>query len=429
MSVSRLAARGYTRLLQSLEHDHMPVDRIPTAEFAARRRKLLAALRGAVGLVFAGDHDAHLSGSFRPHPHFEYLTGVTDEPGAILLLDPSNPTESRRQILFLKPLNPELEKWDGYRAPINKLLKDRLGIATVMRSNDLPRWLHVAVRRSKKLACLHELAMHTAAISPDLEIFQKIAQRVPGVTINDQTELPAQMRAVKSKHELAMMQRAIDVTAKGFAAVVKAIRPGMNEFDVQEAIEHAYRTGGARQTAYGTIAGAGFNSTVLHYRANDQKLVAGELICIDSGAAYQGYSADITRTYPISGRFTKRQREVYEVVLAAELAAIKAVKPGRMLAQIDAVARAVINKAGFGDYFIHSIGHHLGLQTHDITPDAPLRAGAVITIEPGIYIPDEKIGIRIEDDVLVTKGGAKVLSSAIPKTVAAIEESMRASRE
>lgn len=402
----------------------MAVDRIPLAEFAARRRTLLAALKGAVGLVFAGEHDAHLSGSFRPHPHFEYLTGVIDEPGAILLLDPSNPIEMRREILFLKPLNPELEKWDGYRAPISKALKDRLGFVTVMRSNDLPRWLHVAVRRSRKLACLHELAMHTAPVSPDLEIFQKIIQRVPGVTISDQTELLAMTRAVKSKHELAMMQLAIDITARGFADVVKFIRPGMNEFDVQETIEHAYRTGGARQTAYGTIAGAGFNSTVLHYRANDQRLVAGELICIDSGASYQGYSADITRTYPINGRFTKRQREVYEVVLAAELAAIKVVKPGRTLPQIDSVARAIITKAGFGDCFIHSIGHHLGLQTHDISPDAPLRAGAVITIEPGIYIPEEKIGIRIEDDVLVTKVGAKVLSSAIPKTVAEIENLM-----
>jgi Xaa-Pro aminopeptidase len=403
----------------------MPADRIPLAEFAARRRKLLASLKGAIGLVFAGEHDAHLTGSFRPHSTFEYLTGLTTEPGAILLLDPANPTEARQAMLFLKPLNPELEKWDGHRAAIGKELKDRLGFRTVMRTTDLARWLHVAARRARVLACLHELSNHTQPVSPDLEVFQKIAQRIPGVTIIDRTEQPARMRAVKSKHEIAMMQLAIDITAVGFAEVVRLIRPGLNEFDVQEAIEHAYRTGGARTTAYGTIAGAGFNSTVLHYRANDQPLKAGDLICIDSGASYAGYAADITRTYPVSGAFTKRQREVYQIVLQSQLAAIKSVKAGRTIPQIDAAAREVIDKAGYGDFFIHGIGHHLGLQTHDISPDAPLRAGAVVTIEPGIYIPDEKLGIRIEDDVLVTKAGPKVLSSAIPKTIVAVEKAMR----
>src|SRR5262249_39988514 len=149
--------------------------------------------------------------------------------------------------------------------------------------------------------------------------------------------------------------------------------------------------------------------------------------CVDSGAKWAGYSADITRTVPVNGRFTKRQRDVYEVVLKAEAAAIKAVKPGARISQIDAAARKVINGAGFGDYFIHGIGHHLGLDTHDITPmgDRPLRSGAVITIEPGIYIPGERLGVRIEDDVVVTRSGAQVLSAAIPKKVADLERIMR----
>ncbi|HWB20431.1 MAG TPA: M24 family metallopeptidase, partial [Phycisphaerales bacterium] len=177
--------------------------------------------------------------------------------------------------------------------------------------------------------------------------------------------------------------------------------------------------------AFNTIAGAGLNSTVLHYRANDQPVRDGDLICIDSGAKWQGYSADITRTVPANGKFTKRQREVYEIVLEAQLAAIAAVRPNATIASIDAAARKVIINAGLGDAFIHGTGHHLGLETHDSNPDQPLKPGCVITIEPGIYLPDEKIGIRIEDDVLVTKSGREVLSAAIPKKSKDIESAMR----
>jgi Xaa-Pro aminopeptidase len=200
----------------------------------------------------------------------------------------------------------------------------------------------------------------------------------------------------------------------------------MNEFDVQETIEHAYRAAGARSLAFPSIAGSGVNSTVLHYRANAKTIDDGDLICIDSGAKWAGYSADVTRTFPANGQFTKRQREVYEVVLKAQLAAIKAVKPGARNSQIDAAARSVITNAGLGDYFIHGIGHHLGLDTHDATPlgDQPLKVGAVMTIEPGVYIPQERLGVRIEDDVLVTRSGCDVLTSGIPKAVKDIERAM-----
>jgi Xaa-Pro aminopeptidase len=404
------------------------MDFIPLSEFAARRRKLRAALKDSVGLVFAGDHDAHSPAPFRPHAHFEYLTGVMEEPGAVLLLDPRHPVEARREQLFLKALNPELERWDGYRETISSGLRERTGFATIFRTDALPRFLSESVRRNRKLACLHELAVHTQPVSPDLAVFQQAAQRVPGTTIIDRTETIASMRAVKSSAEIAMIRRAIEITAIGFATMMAGVRPGMNEFDVQELIEHTYRSNGARSLSFGTIAGSGLNSTVLHYRANNRTIEAGDLVCVDSGVAWQGYSADVTRTVPASGRFTARQREVYDIVLAANLAGIKAVRTGRSLAQIDAAARAVIIRAGFGDAFIHGTGHHLGIQTHDITPDAPLRAGAVITIEPGIYLPDERIGIRIEDDVLVTTKGATVLTSAIPKTAAAIETAMGGTR-
>jgi len=398
---------------------------IPATEYVARRSRALAALRHSIGLVLAGEADPNLHHPWRPHANFEYLTGITDEPGASLLLDPTHPVEARRAILFLKPLNPETEKWDGFRETIGVRLRERYGFATILRTNLLPRTLLEAARRAKRLACLHPFATYNTPVSPDLEVFRRVAERIPGTAIEDRTEILAEMRARKSKAELAVMRQAIEITARGYEAVLAAIRPGASEFDVQEAIEHAYRTNGSRGPAYRTIAGTGYNSTVLHYHANDQSLSAGDLICIDSGASFLGYAADITRTYPVSGTFTARQKEVYETVLKAELASIAATKAGATFAEIDKAARDVITKAGFGDYFIHGIGHHLGLEVHDITPDGPVPEGAIITIEPGIYIPEERLGVRIEDDVLVGKGKSTVLSAMIPKTVAEIEKAMR----
>ncbi|MDY7107839.1 MAG: Xaa-Pro peptidase family protein [Planctomycetota bacterium] len=401
---------------------------IPFKEYAARRQKVITALKKSVGVVFAGEQDAHLPEAWRPHPHFEYLTGVIDEPGAVLMLDPSNPVEARRDILFLRPLDPEVEKWDGLRMEISKALRDRCGFKTIFRTGHLPRFLTEAAKRSRSLACLHPLAQYNQPVTPDLEIFGKIAQRIPGTQVVDCSEEIAKLRSVKSSAEQAMIRKAIDITRLGFETVMKTTRPGMNEFEVQENLEHAYRANGSRTTGFHTIIGSGVNSTVLHYSANDRVIEDGDLMCIDSGAVFgpgqAGYGADITRTIPANGRFTKRQREIYDLVLKAEEAAIRAVKPGVTLAQLDKVARAIITKAGYGDYFIHSIGHHLGLETHDATPEGGLKVGAVVTIEPGIYIPDEAIGVRIEDDVLVTKDGRRNLSSRIPKTAAAVEKMM-----
>ena len=397
---------------------------IPPAEFAARRESLLRQLRNAVGLVFAGEQDPSLHHEWRPHPHFEYLTGIADEPGAALLLDPLHPVPSRRVQLYLRPLNPEVEKWDGLRDTIASALRARYSIATIFRTNALPRWLLESATRAKRLACLHPLAPHTAPLSPDLAVFRESAARIPGCAIADASQLIPLMRARKSPREVAMVEHALAITREGYLAAMRAIRPGITEFDVQEAMEHAYRTNGARGTAYRTIAGTGINATVLHYHANSATLEPGQLMVIDSGSGFGGYASDITRTFPVSGRFSARQRELYEIVLKAQLAAIAAIRPGATLSDFDRAARQVIAKAGYGDWFIHGCGHHLGLEVHDASPDAPLAPGAIVTVEPGIYIPDERIGIRIEDDVLVTPGGRRVLGPAIPKTVAEIERAM-----
>jgi Xaa-Pro aminopeptidase len=397
---------------------------IAPSEFRARRDRLLAELGPSVALVLAGDADPNLHHPWRPHAHFEYLTGVTDEPGAMLLLDPGHPVAAKRATLLLRPLNPEVEKWDGFRHEIGAALKARTGFDTVVRTGMLGRLLLESTRRARSLACVMPLSAWNAPISGDLAILRAQAERVPGTRIEDRSDLLPRMRAAKSDAEVACIEHAGRITALGFAAAMRCMRPGMNEFEVQEAVEHAYRTGGARELAFRTIAGGGFNATVLHYHANDQALADGELVVLDSGAKFAGYSADVTRTLPVSGRFTPRQRELYELVLRAQEAAIAAVRPGATLAQIDAAGRKVIADAGLGDAFIHGMGHHLGLETHDASPDAPLEAGAVVTIEPGVYLPGERIGIRIEDDVVATTGGPRVLTAGIPKTVADVERAM-----
>ena len=191
-----------------------------------------------------------------------------------------------------------------------------------------------------------------------------------------------------------------------------------------ETLEHGYRANGSRGTGYNTIVGSVLNGTVLHYTANKAPIADGDMIVIDSGADYRGYTADVTRTIPANGKFSPRQKEIYELVLKALEASTKVVKPGVTFDQIDKASRDIITKAGYGDRFFRGIGHHIGLEVHDITPEGPLKSGAIITIEPGIYLPDENFGVRIEDDILITKDGHEVLTRHIPKSVRAIEKAM-----
>lgn len=395
-------------------------------EYASRRVSVAKAMKSAAGLVFAGDRgDAH-DGAWKPHAHFAYLTGMTDEAGAVLLLDPSHPTKARREILFLPSRDPEKEQWDGLRKPLGAALRKEIGITTILRSRSLPFVIADVATHCKEFATLMPTAMTNQPISSDLDMWQKTASRNPECEICDKSYVIPSLRRVKSAAEIAIIQEAIDITARGFAAAMAFVQGGVNEFKVQATLEHGYAMAGGRGSAFPAIVGGGINSTVLHYESNDRDLVDGDVVCIDSGAFHKGYGADISRTIPVSGSFSKRQKEIYEIVLQAEEAAIAAVKPGVTFAELDAIARAIIAKAGFGDFFIHGIGHHLGLETHDdCGPDAPLVKGSVITIEPGIYLPDEAIGVRIEDDILVTAKGSKNLSVAIPKTVAEIQKAMR----
>jgi len=402
---------------------------IPVGEYQKRRETVLKQLKGAVGVVLAGDGSPPLVGKWTPHQHFRYLTGLDAEPGGVILFDPSQPDPVCRITLFLKPRDPEIEDWDGRRHPIGGELRSMLGFEKVRRAWALPGFLSGAARRSKRLACLHPLSSHTAPVSQDLELLRKVAERMPGCSIEDRSDLIPQLRGVKSRAEQALIRKAIDITADALDAMLGVMRPGASEHDLHASLEAGFRAGGGSGPAYNPIVGSGKNATVLHYNQNSDTIGENDLIVVDAGAGYAGYASDITRAYPASGKFTKRQAEIYGVVLKAQLAAIKAVKPGVMMHELDRAARDIIEKAGFGDFYPHGIGHHLGLEVHDITPDGPLKPGHIVTIEPGVYLPDEGIGVRIEDDILVTPTGSRNLSARIPKTIEEVENQIANARK
>ena len=402
---------------------------IKLSEYQARRKKVLSRLKGAVGLVFAGDGSPPLLGEWMPDMDFYYLTGINDEPGAMVFFDPSNPDPRRRIVLLLKPINPEIDVWDGYRDLVSEKLRRETGFETVMRNYALPRLMTEAAKRTKRLGCLHPLAAYSQALTPDLELFQKVAARIPGCSIEDQSDTITSLRLVKSNSEIKQIKNAILATAHGIECVMGKLGGDVDERVLHNALVGGFAEMGSVRNAFNPIVGSGHNGTVLHYKANNGIAKAGDLLVLDSGADMGGYASDITRTLPVSGKFTKEQAKLYNIVLKAQKAAIKAVKPGATMAKVDEASRKVIRDAGYGDFYPHSIGHHMGLETHDPSPMVPLKEGMVVTIEPGIYLPDQSIGIRIEDDIVVTKTGSRNLSSMIPKTVEEVEAAIATARK
>lgn len=405
--------------------DHNQNDAIGVSEYQQRRADVLKSLNGAAAVVFSGEGSPPQLGRWKPDAHFYYLTGLENEAGAAVFFNPAAENPKRRIILFLRPLNIEKERWDGYRDPINSTLKARTGFDTIMRSDSLPLALTQAARLTKQLVCLHNFAVYPAEPSLDLATFRKVSERVAGVKIEENVNLLPSMRAIKSPAEVKLMRRAMEITAKGYAAAMKVIRPGANEDLVSQTLEQAYRQNGAQGVAYNNIVGSGISGTVLHYNDNNRGLEKGDTLVIDSGCAYKNYASDVTRTYPVGGKFSPLQREVYETVLSAQLAGIKASVTGATFTDVDDASRKVIDKAGYGDYYIHSVGHQLGIQVHDASPDGPLKPGMVITIEPGIYLPEHKFGVRIEDDILILRKGNEVMTAAVPKSVADVEASLK----
>ena len=398
----------------------------PPEVYRERRRHLMQQMKGGVAVVY-GPTSIDLGSTVAPMDRgggdFAYLTGITDEARAAILLAPDERTY--REFLYLAPRDPESERWEGMRLPLGQELRARAGFEKVSRTGELGPLLAQTASRAGAMHYVGPISSPDAAVPRELELYGRVAARVPGTRIVNSAGLVQAMRVAKEPRELALMRKAIEVTAAGIRAGMRAARPGMSEFQLKTVIEDAFRAAGARRLAFPSIVGVARNSAVLHYTGSDNVIRAGDLILCDVGAEVDHYASDITRTFPVDGRFTAEQRAIYETVLAAQDAAAARLRPGALYEDLQRAANDVMDRAGHRDDFWHGLGHFVGLDVHDVGDYAkPLPAGAVLTIEPGIYLPQRNFGVRIEDEYLVTAAGNEHLSRAIPRTVAEIEAAM-----
>ena len=423
--------------------------RQPNAEYAGRRARLVAQVDGPVVLFgYTGKENTLEFLRFQQEENFYYLTGHNEE-GAALVLVParaggkadSGPSE----ILFLPPKNAGAERWNGPRlAPGDAGIEEKTGFRDVRPFPDLGGVVAQLAQAFPKIYT--ELPEPGDIGYPHAQVWSDwLRKQAPGVALEEVSGKIGALRQIKSAGEIALLTRAIEVSLDAHIEAMKMMRPGLYEYQVAARMEFIHADEGCTEEAYAPIVGAGFNSTVLHYDSLEAKIRDGDIVVLDVACAQDGYAADITRTLPANGHFSPRQREIYEIVLGAQNAAIAAVKPGVTMSRSAAdspyrIAYEYIDTHGkdragrsLGRYFIHGLSHHIGLNVHDAGSGArPLEAGMVITIEPGIYIPEENLGVRIEDDVLVTETGAKLLSGRLPRNPDEVEALMaqgKAARE
>jgi Xaa-Pro aminopeptidase len=391
-------------------------------EFAQRREQLRTSLPDSVIVLwaYAPGPDQHDRNGFFQEANFYYLSGW-NQPHAAMLLCSTCP-EGEREIIFLPARNPRREIYDGPAvAPGDSNDKARTGFAMVLPGEQLEQRIHKAMSHATQLYTL--LDGHESAL----------AKLAPLRTVKDVRASIAALRVKKSDAELAILQKAIDASIAAHFQSWKVTKPGLYEYEVSAAMQRTYFALGCERNAYAPIVGSGPNSVILHYNQNRRKMDSGDVLLMDVGGEYSMYAADITRTIPVSGKWSARQKLVYDLVLGAQKAVIAAAKPGVMLKDLTQVARDWFNRQPngpdgkpWGDFLLHGVSHHIGLDVHDpYDPTLPLAEGYVITVEPGLYIASEKLGIRIEDMIVITKDGARVLTSALPKDAESMERGMK----
>jgi Xaa-Pro aminopeptidase len=391
--------------------------KMPPDEFKTRRANLRSSLDGVL-ILFS--HTEGRDEVFRldEEPNFYYLTGWS-QPGARLLVTPT------RELLFLPHHNERVEHFKGRRSSAEDADVHALtGFEEIRPIEKFESELDQALSGQDKLYA-----------SANQSGTEKLKTLYPFREISDAATLVTKLRVKKSSAELAAIQHATDVSVEAHRAAWKRMAPGLSEYQISAVLWTTYIESGCEGVAYSPIVGSGPNSTILHYSANQRRMDRGEIVVMDAAAQCDDYASDITRTIPVGGKFSARQREIYQIVLGAQKAAIAALKPGaRMSGPGDTLTKTAhdymdahgrdLHGEPLGKYFIHGLGHPVGLQVHDPGIDGPLEAGMVVTIEPGIYIPEESIGVRIEDVVLVTENGARVLSAALPKEADEIEKAV-----
>ena len=407
--------------------------------YASRRERFKARLledaggRNAVAVFFSGTEQG-LYG-FQVDPGFYYLTGIATASAALAFSAAAGkPTEA----LFLPESDPAAERWTGKVLAAGGLtrsadpdeVRQKSSAATGVPSIAPYHQLDAALARSLRGADLLyvDFGQDDGASRAAEAFAERTLRRYPYLQARHGGRLLGDLRRVKDAGEIRRMRQAAAVTDEAQRAILRYLAPGLAEYEVQALVECVFKCRAALQLAFASIVGSGPNSCVLHYERNDRRMRRGEVVVCDIGARKEFYCADVTRTYPVSGRFTRRQAKIYGIVLEAQAAAIEAARPGALVRDLHEKATQVIAKAGFAKQFFHGTGHYLGLEAHDAgSVEKPLEPGVVLTVEPGIYLADENLGVRIEDDVLITAQGAEVLTAA-PKAVAEIEHALAEKR-
>lgn len=408
--------------------------------FKSNRARLLEKIKdNSIVILFAGNapkKTADEAYPFTPNRNFYYSTGISEE-NHILVMSKINGTT--KTTLFIKDIDLNLERWIG-KSIRKEEATEISGIEDVKFKSQFESDIHRQLCLKEEINLYLDLERDSISSSASIahEFAQNIVSKYPQVMIKNVFSIFGELRLVKSEEEVDNIKKAISITIEGIEALMKNSKPGMKEYQLESYFDFVCKNNGVKDLAFKTIAAAGKNAATLHYVSNDAELKDGDLIQFDLGAQYNFYNADISRAFPVNGKFTERQKAVYNAVLKVNEEIINDIKPGKTFKEInnkatDLIAEECIKlglikeKSEVSKYYFHSIGHSLGLDTHDLeTPhrDITFKEGVVYTVEPGIYIEEENIGIRIEDDVLVTEDGVINLTSEMIKTVEEIENFM-----
>ena len=406
--------------------------------FEARRQSILNQMAENSLLILYSGTPIHISADayhhFEANKHFYYLTGLRRENMILVLRKSENGNQS---MLYIEKSDPNAERWTGKMVTVEEA-KSISGIDDVRFTASFQAQLDYLLGSSTLSTCYFDCYRHQQSDLPDYNLAkaQQFAAEHPGITVRNLWPMAAKLRMQKDEDEVALTEHAIDITDKALQRVLTTLEPGMKEYQAQANFEHMVHYLGAEGPSFPTIAGSGKNGCMLHYETNRDTCQDGTLLLLDLGVRYQGYCSDITRTYPVSGKFSERQRKVYEIVLKANKEVAAQAKPGMTTKELNEICKKVLTQGcmelglidkeeDIGKYYMHGVSHHLGLDVHDVTVEGvKLAPGSIITDEPGLYIDEWEIGIRIEDDLLITEDGCRVLSAAIIKEPDEIEAFM-----
>lgn len=367
--------------------------------------------------------------------NFFYLTGLRRDKMALVL---DKAAAEPKTTLFIEEADPAMERWYGRKVTVDEA-KELSGIDNVRFIDELDGALDMIMTREDVYTAYFDTYRHQKEDLPDYNVVKanEFKTAYPGVSIRNLFPFVAEQRMQKDEDEIALTKEAIKLTDTALKNVLANLKPGMFEYEAQADFEYSIRRNGAEWTAFPTIAGSGMNGTMLHYDTNQDMMEDGSLLLMDLGARVRGYNSDITRTYPVNGKYTERQRQVYDIVLEANRTVLKEAKPGMTTVDLNNICKKVLaagcirlglieKEEEISRYYMHGVSHHLGIDVHDVTVDfnKKLRPGAIISDESGLYIDEWEIGIRIEDDLLITENGAVCLSEEIMRDADEIEAYM-----